>query len=629
MKTEKEQEYLDRIAELEKELKRIHHKIKKDTYGLHWLDVPEAFDDDVENKLPILKEVKDKAIVNDDGKPTHILIEGDNYHALTCLNYTHKGKIDVIYIDPPYNTGTDGFKYKDKRFLTEFPDGQLVDKNHPARHSSWLSFLHKRLDISQSLIKESGMIFISIDDNEIAPLKLLCNKVFGSKNFVGQFTIQSNPRGSQASTHLADVHEYLLLYAKNIEKLKLGGFKKQINISTEYPHLDENDKHYRLLGLRQRGGEWRREQRPNMYYPIYVNPEDGSVSLSSSEKYCVESLPKRPTGEEGRWTWSKEKFNNSSQLLLGKRVNRENHPDFFDVFRKDYFLNDKDEESVSKPKTIWIDKEINYQNGRAALKQIFSGEDKFEFPKPVYYIKKILSMTRPENAIVLDYFAGSGTTAHAVMELNNDFNTKKQFILITDDENSIMTEICFPRIKKLIEGYPFNGVVKENIFEKKLNWTTLKRASALLEEVNNILNNNTGSKDWDEIKKEVKEGILRLIGYKNIEFQMPGIGNSLKYYKTEFVGEHNILGATDQDKTELAHHAGEMLAIAENTLYEMEENQTDFYQFFKNEKHFTAVYFREELEQFEKFREKVMVLEKPVSVYVFSWGENGDCIIFS
>src|SRR3989339_735480 len=137
-----------------------------------------------ENKLPILEEVPKLAINSKDGKPTHLLIEGDNYHALTCLNYTHKGKVDVIYIDPPYNTGSDGFKYKDKRILDKFPDGTEVPKDHPFRHSYWLSFMKKRLDLARDILAKTGLIFISIDDNEFAQLKLLCDEIFGKDNFI-------------------------------------------------------------------------------------------------------------------------------------------------------------------------------------------------------------------------------------------------------------------------------------------------------------------------------------------------------------------------------------------------------------------------------------------------------------
>ena len=172
MTLETEQQYKNKIAELEDEIKRLKEKetkkIKNTKYGLNWIDVPEAFEDESKNAIPILEEVKEKSIKNNDGKPTHILIEGDNFHALTCLNYTHAGKIDVIYIDPPYNTGNteeDQFVYRDERFIKEFPNGMPVPKEHPLRHSYWLSFMAKRLKLAKNLLSNKGILFISIDDN--------------------------------------------------------------------------------------------------------------------------------------------------------------------------------------------------------------------------------------------------------------------------------------------------------------------------------------------------------------------------------------------------------------------------------------------------------------------------------
>src|SRR5690554_4452835 len=154
----KEQELLNEIDRLQKQLEIANNRIKKAKYGLVWMEVPEAFENESENQMPVLEELKNKAIKNEDGKPTHILIEGDNYHSLTCLNYTHKEKIDLIYIDPPYNTGSDGFKYRDKRVLEQFPDGSEVPKDHPLRHSYWLSFMSKRIELAHNLLKPEGVM---------------------------------------------------------------------------------------------------------------------------------------------------------------------------------------------------------------------------------------------------------------------------------------------------------------------------------------------------------------------------------------------------------------------------------------------------------------------------------------
>ena len=206
-----------KIRELEKEIARLHSQIKEQRYGLTWLDVPEAFETESENKIPILEEVKEKAIDKGGDIAPHIIIEGDNFHALTCLNYTHRGKIDVIYIDPPYNTGSDGFAYKDKRILTEFPDGSLVPTDHPLRHSYWLSFMSKRLELAKNLLKDDGAIFISINEDEYAQLKLLCDKIFSEKNYITTFTIKvrHEDRILKGDKPIHETTEFLLMYQKS------------------------------------------------------------------------------------------------------------------------------------------------------------------------------------------------------------------------------------------------------------------------------------------------------------------------------------------------------------------------------------------------------------------------------
>ena len=219
------------------------------------------------------------------------------------LEKTHKNKIDLIYIDPPYNTGNKDFTYGDS----------ILDRNDGFKHSKWLSFMSRRLEYAKRLLSDIGFIFISIDDNEKSQLKMLCDDIFGEECFKAEFIVQSNPRGSQASKFFAIEHEYLLCYSKISDpKIEFGIEKNENNLS-EYNLIDEHGR-YRLLGLRQRGGEWRREQRPFLYYPIYVNPNNGKVSLEKSEEFCIESLPLRPSGEESRWTWSKEKFQKEKDL---------------------------------------------------------------------------------------------------------------------------------------------------------------------------------------------------------------------------------------------------------------------------------------------------------------------------
>ena len=259
MTPETEQQYKNQIAALQAEIEKLKNQqtktIQREKYGLNWIDVPEEFDEKSKNSIPVLKEIKNKAIKNNDGKPTHILIEGDNYHALTCLNYTHAGKIDVIYIDPPYNTGSDGFTYKDARFMTEFPNGKTVPKDDPLRHSTWLSFMEKRLRLAKNLLSDKGVIFISIDDNEQANLKLLCDRIFGEKNFVTVIHVEmSATQGMKVKAaqkgNIVKNAEYILVYAQNERKKNA---QKLLNdnrpeYDTHYSYiLSEDKKSYRNI----------------------------------------------------------------------------------------------------------------------------------------------------------------------------------------------------------------------------------------------------------------------------------------------------------------------------------------------------------------------------------------------
>lgn len=429
-----------------KNLSLIEYELTKKKYGLVWEEHEEKVDEELKSQIPTFEEVKDKEIVSNKDDKFNFLLEGDNLHSLYLLQKTHNEKIDCIYIDPPYNTGNKDFTYSD----------DIVDKNDGYRHSKWLSFMEKRLRIARKLLSDIGTIFISIDDNEKSQLKMLCDEIFGEDNFKAEFIVQSNSRGSQASKYFAVEHEYLLCYSKRTELNVEFGIEKTEENLKEYNLKDEKG-YYRLLGLRQRGGEWRREQRPFLYYPIYVNPKNGSVSLERTEEYCIETLPKRPTGEESRWTWSKEKVSSEIDLLVGKKVNRVGQDNFYDIFRKDYLVKKDGSVKLSKIKTIWNEKEINYQNGGNELKKYISNSV-FTYPKPLFLIKKIISASPSyRNSIILDFFAGSGTTGQAVIELNKEDGGDRTFILCTNNENEICSKVTYPRIYGVSSGYNDKG----------------------------------------------------------------------------------------------------------------------------------------------------------------------------
>jgi adenine-specific DNA-methyltransferase len=331
------------------------------------------------------------------------------------------------------------------------------------------------------------VIFVSIDDNEQANLKLLMDDIFGESNFVGLMTIQSNPRGSQSSKNLSNVHEYVLMYAKNESVMEIKGVSKEEESVTEYLEKEKDGRLFRYLGLRQRGGAWRKEQRPKMHYPIYVNPQNGQVSLMKNEIYKIEVIPQRPTGELGRWTWGKDKLEKNKKLVIGKQKKRTGQQETWDIFRKDYFLDDAGNKKYEKIKTIWIEKETNYQNAKNEMRELFLNSEIFDFPKPTYIIKTLIMMFfSSHDDIILDFFAGSATTAHAVMQLNAEDGGNRKFIIVQLDEETnpdsearkagykTIDEIARARIslagKKILADYESDLAKQSNGWDKDIGF---------------------------------------------------------------------------------------------------------------------------------------------------------------
>ena len=383
----------------------------------------------------------------------NLYIEGDNLEVLKLLQTSYYRKVKMIYIDPPYNTGND-FVYNDSFAdpIARYKEvTQQTTKSNPETmgkyHTNWLNMMYPRLRLASNLLRDDGVIFISIDDNEVDNLKKLCNEVFGEENFVGNIIIKSNPRGSMSVSQLAQQHEYLIIYTKNLQICKIIGHNLTEEMANEYKYEDEYGK-YRLLGLRQRGGFWRRSERPLLYYPIYVNTINGDVSLVENEKYNYKVLPYQPTtGEDRTWRWSKEKFINEKERVLAKEIKRNGNDDW-DIFTKDYLGNSLGEVRKTKVKSMWDDKNMNYQNGTTELKNIFNNNIPFNFPKPVELIKKIISMVGLDyNDIILDFFSGSATTAHAVMQLNKEDGGNRQFIMVQ------LPEVCDEKSEAYKAGY--------------------------------------------------------------------------------------------------------------------------------------------------------------------------------
>ncbi len=464
-----EKDLLTRIHLLERQLALASQKVKQEDYGLIWMDVPESIEFEAANKQPILREIKGKSIINSDGGPTHLLIEGENYHGLSCLTRTHRKKIDLVYIDPPYNTGNEGFAYNDKRMTDRFPDGKLVPKDHPLRDSRWISFMYRRLMLARDLLKETGKIIISIDDHELAHLILLCRKIFGASNQVAVLPTIMNLKGNQDQFGFAGTHEYTIIFARNIKKCRFNEFRLT---ESELESWDEDEIGLFKKGapLRATGEEDRREHRKEMFYPILV--KNDSVSTISKEEHA--RLRDKASGKfndayllnlirqyqakgyevvlpfsgenYGRWRWG---FSEVSRRRLETDVIVKRTKSGISLYKKQ--RPGINELPSKKPKTLFYKPEYSSGNGTAQIRDIL-GEKSFKNPKPVQLIKDLITLSVERNAIVLDFFAGAATTLQACLELNAE-GFALQSIICTNNEGAICSEITYPRAKKVIKGY--------------------------------------------------------------------------------------------------------------------------------------------------------------------------------
>ena len=415
---------IHRISELEgltdRERSALLGLLRADkAYGLVWEDKSEKVEEKMQEELPVLKEVKERALISKDkDAPNHILIEGDNLEALTTLAYTHAGRIDVIYIDPPYNTGNKDFVYNDK----------IINPDDEYKHSKWLSFMSRRLRIAKQLLSDKGVIFISIDDNEQAQLKLLCDEVFGEESFIENIIWQKKFSRSNDATYFSSMHDHILCYVKSTDRnsgWKIGLLNRTEELPKGYSNPDNDHR-----------GPWT---------SVILSAKSGSDSLlykiiTPSGRECYP-----PNGRY--WSCSKEtfeKWRKENRIWFGKDGNG--------TPRRKTFLSEV--QGGLRPNSIFFQAEAgNNQDARQELKNIFSGEGIFDSPKPTKLLKLILTISNSKDAVILDFFAGSGTTLHATMQLNAEDGGHRQCILVTNNENGICENVTYERNKRVIQGY--------------------------------------------------------------------------------------------------------------------------------------------------------------------------------
>ena len=372
----------------------------------------------------------------------NLYIEGDNLEVLKLLQETYLGKVKVIYIDPPYNTGkdflyNDDFKQSTENYIEDsgqFDDqGNRLEKNLETNgrfHTDWLNMIYPRLKLARNLLSDDGVIFISIDDNEQANLKKVCDEIFGESNFINQITLLCNPKGRSQDKYFATCHEYLLVYSKlTLPKNHFSIEKSSNEINKDYPREDKSGK-YRLLELRNTHREFDSSNRPNLFFPLYVCPtniQESTVSLFPDETHTIPVEPLWSDGHKGCWTWGQDLVQKDIHLLVGiKRGNS------WKIYRKSYAVSRDGAVAKRKMFTVWKEPEYFTEKGQAEFGRIFPGASKNDFqqPKSVEYIKAILQSGGENDSIILDFFSGSATTAHAVMELNAEDGGHRKYIMV-------------------------------------------------------------------------------------------------------------------------------------------------------------------------------------------------------
>lgn len=537
----KEKVLLDRIADLELQIKKLKDRKR---YGLVWEEKKEKFDEDSKNALPILREKGGKYpdITTDKNKDFNVLIEGDNYHALSVLSYTHKNKVDVIYIDPPYNTGNKDFVFND----------YFVDKEDRFRHSKWLSFMAKRLKLAKNLLKKEGVLFVSIDDNEQAQLKLLCDEIFGADNFISNNIRITTKRVKGDSGDINKIHDYLLMYANKDHNVyhKLKG---------NYDIYKYEDKY-----VKERG-------------KYLIRPLDnGSINYSEKLDYIVEApsggkivaggdfeaRKERLRGNKStkdwcfRWSEKKLKWGIENNFIVFKESKGKQRA-YFKIYQ---FVDNKLNPTQKYDNYLSI-LDNHYNNkGTTELRDILKNS-KFNYPKPLSLVKEIITMVSKGESIILDFFAGSGTTGQAVLDLNKEDGGDRRFILCTNNENKICEEVTYARLEKVINGYKKNG-------------------------------------------NEEKVG---------------GLGGNLKYLKTDFI---KLEKSVESLKYKIVEGSTEIICLKENTFDLVADYyKKNRIKVFQNQNKYTAILF--DLFYFDDFVEQLKKLKnKPVSVYVFSYTKD-------
>jgi len=519
-------------------------------YGLSWNGKSNCFRVIQEQTTATLKPAKDESV--DFDKTQNLFIEGDNLEVLKVLQRSYYGKVKMIYIDPPYNTGGD-FIYNDNFRKTkneEMTDSGELDGNGDLTridglslnrkdsnghfHSDWLNMMYPRLFLARNLLRQDGVIFVSIDDNEVKNLRMIMDEIFGEENFVASITIKGNPRGRDYGG-VARMHDYLLVYAKS-EETEINNLFDE---NKTFPYKDERGE-FEIRELRNRNIAFNSENRPNLYYPFYVNPnkqlDNGFFEISLDRKDgWIEVNPKESQGYKTVWRWGKDKSrNNLNKEIAGKAMQDGG-----------YQIIEKYREKTQMARSVWDDKLVNTEKGTLLVKELF-GKKVFPFPKPVEMIQRIVEMgtNKDDKSIILDFFAGSGTTANAVMKQNEKDGGNRKWVCVQlpelcDEESEAykagyksIAEIGKERIRRVGRKIEKESKSKVDLGCKvlKLEKSNFKIWHGKFENTENLL--NAMAEFVDNVQKGSKE--------ENILFELilkSGLDLNVSVEEKEFSGE--------------------------------------------------------------------------------------------
>lgn len=413
----------------------------------------------------------DGALSAGDPDAGNLLVQGDNLEALKALLPYYGGQVKCIYIDPPYNTGNEKWRYNDNNNSPEIRRwlGETVGKEADdlSRHDKWLCMMYPRLRLLRGFLREDGVLFASIDHNELANFQHLVAEIFSGYQQIA-IPVVNNMKGRNDRDYIATCHEYLVLVAK--KSFVSFGLPLTQQQKARFKHKDDKGFLYELRDLRKRGGADTREERPQLWFPIYKDPKSHKLSMEEREGW-IAIWPMKKDGTEGCWRWGRsrtekyidtlqasyakanEKWNVSYRIYLDPQREEDIFEDDPEDFTEDY--DDETGEAIertTKPKSFWWGPEISTDNAGKQLKEIFGGKKPFEYPKPVALIERILQMIGDQSAIVLDSFAGSATTGHAVLKANAEDGGKRRFILVEMNDD-IAQDVSAVRLRRAIEGH--------------------------------------------------------------------------------------------------------------------------------------------------------------------------------